>query len=371
MKRFCAFLLLLAMLIPFAIPAHAAVKTIYCDDASGNELTVPSGWKADEVSSGLFQIKFVPTSGSALMEYGSVDLWGSLNTAAQKKTPRSELNNDYFSKADIADIVGCKKSQIKMVTVDDTEYFQAKFQKTGSTKGIRYNIDTTVWTRIDQGWIYLYYFAGSNSSLYKSFKKIIGSATYGGKSIDDDTDTMDQDEIYNSAVAAYFNTEYSKAQKLFSSLSSYKDSSKYLRLIRIRSAGSNIGVGSAIYQKDCGLTQKAKDDIDAAAKDFYFADTADVLLCNPDVACYYLVGKWNGGSKCYIHFKMNNCGGTYNIGSKLSTNYQSTFSIFDGELRVDVQNTNKLTLYLTLTSPNTMEVYTYEKGCKTYTLKRS
>lgn len=371
MKRFSAFLLLSVMLISFTMPVHAAVRTVYCDDASGNELSVPSGWKVEEVSTGLFQIKFVPASGSALMEYGSVDLWGSLNASARKNTPRSELDNGYFSKADIADIIGCTKSQVKTVTVDDKEYFQANFQKSGSSMGIRYSIDTTVWTRIDQGWIYLYYFAGSNTALYKTFEGIIGSATYGSTAGDNDSDTMDKDGIYNSAVSAYFNAEYGEAEELFTSLSSYKDSSKYLRLIRIRSAGSNIGVGSAVYQKDCGLTQRDKDDIDAAAKDFYFADTADVLLCNPDVACYYLVGKWNGGSKCYIHFKMNNYGGTYNIGSKLSTNYQSTFSIFDGELRVDVQNTDKLTLYLTLTGPDTMEVYTYEKGCKSYTLKRS
>lgn len=176
---------------------------------------------------------------------------------------------------------------------------------------------------------------------------------------------------YRSAVDAYEDGYYSTAKKLFNEVDPYKDSSKYLRLIRIRNAGGNIGVGSAVYEKSLGLTKSEKKDIDEAAKDFDFADTSEVLLCNSDVACYYLVGKWNGGSKCYIHFKMNKAGGTYNIGSKLSTNYKSTFSIDDGELRVDVIDTDKLTLHLTLISPNKMEVYTYEKGGKTYTLKRS
>ena len=368
MKRISAFVLAALLIVSLVLPVGAAGGLTYNDRDSGNKLTIPSGWKTQSVSSGMFEVKFVPSSGSALMEYGSIDLWDSLSASAQKSTPRSDFNNDQFSKSDIAEIIGCKTSQVKLVTLDGIEYFRAQFQQSGSTKGIKYSIDATVWTRVQDGWLYLYYFAGSNKTLFGKFEDIIESATYDSSS--SNSGSQSKDELYQEALSAYYSGDYYEARDLFNSLSSYKDSSKYLRLIRIRFAGSNIGVGSAVYKKECGLTQSEKNDIDAAARDFSFADTADVLLCNPDVACYYLVGKWNGGSKCYIHFKMNNYGGTYNIGSKLSTNYQSTFSIFNGELRVDVLGSNKLTLYLTLTGPDTMEVYTYEKNCKTYTLKR-
>lgn len=369
MKRISAFMLSAALLLALVLPVSAA-STSYSDKTSGNKLTIPSGWKTNTVSNSVFHVKFVPSSGSALMQYGSIDLWKSLSASAQKKTPRSDIDNTQFSKADIADIIGCKASQIKLVTIGQREYFRSDFKSSSTSKGMKFSIDTTVWTYVEQGWMYLYYFAGNNSSLYNKFEDIIASATYGSTSSDDTKVYQDKQKTYNEAIGAYYSGNYSKAKELFNSISSYEDSSKYLRLIRIRSAGGNIGVGSAVYQKDCGLTQRDKDDIDAAALDFSFADTAEVLLCNPDVACYYLVGDWNGGSKCYIHFKMNNYGGTYNIGSKLSTNYQSTFSIFDGELRVDVLGSNKLTLYLWLSSPNTLEVCTYEKGNKNYTLTR-
>ena len=177
-------------------------------------------------------------------------------------------------------------------------------------------------------------------------------------------------ETYAEAVRLYEKRDYNPARDLFESLSGYQDSEKYLRLIRIRFSGGNIGVGSKVYKAEYGLTETQKRDIDAAAADFYFADTAEVLVCNSDVAAYYLIGEWNGGSKCYIHFIANNYGCRYNIGSKLSTNYQDTFGIYEGIVYVDVVEDWAQTLKLTLVSPDCMEVYTYEKGGKTYTLTR-
>lgn len=189
---------------------------------------------------------------------------------------------------------------------------------------------------------------------------------------DPTTATQNDEDVYERAVKEYNNKNYSDARTLFETIPDYKDSEKYLRLLRIRNAGGNIGVGYDAYDPALGLTESDKKDIDEAARDFYFADTAEVLLCNSDVACYYLVGDWNGGPYCYIHFRMNDYGGTYKgIGSKLSTNYgHMSFSINDGVLHVDVVDTNALTLKMTLTGPDTMEVLTYEKGNKTYTLQR-
>lgn len=373
MKRVNALILAFFLMLSLVLPVCAKSSTItYTDKDSKNVLSVPSDWKLEERDDSLVKVKFVPSSGtSALMQYGSTDLWSTLSKSAQKNLPRSEFDNSQFSKADIADLVGAKSSNVKMVTIGGREYFQADVEKTSTSGGMKLTVSVRYWAYVDNGWFYLYQFVGGEShSLYGKFKSMIASASYGGSS--DDSDSADsRSETYAKAVKAYNGGNYSDAQKKFSSLDGYKDSSKYLRLIRIRNAGGNIGVGSEVYEKSLGLTDSEKKDIDNAAKDFDFADTAEVLLCNSDVACYYLVGKWNGGSKCYIHFQANKYGGTYNIGSKLSTNYKSTFSIDNGELRVDVLKTNKRTLQLKLLSPNSMEVYTYEKGGKTYTLKRS
>jgi len=359
------------MVLSLALPANAALASFYTDPDNGNKLLIPAGWKTEEKDDPLVKIKFVPSSGSSpVMQYGSIDLWNTLSASAQKKIPRAEFNNDQFSKSDIADLVGAKTKQVEMVVLGSREYFRAEVTKETTIGQYKFSMTATYWLIAEDGWLYLYQFGGDrNHTLYKRFETMVSRATYGGADFDSILSGNDS-EIYNSAVEAYESGDYAKANQLFVSVDPYHDSGKYLRLIRIRNAGSNIGVGSEVYVKECGLTDSDKKDIDVAAKDFYFADTAEVLLCNSDVASYYLVGKWNGGSKCYIHFKMNNYGGTYNIGSKLSTNYKSTFSINDGELHVDVNKTNKLTLHLTLTAPDCMEVLTYEKNCKTYTLKR-
>lgn len=370
MKRICAFLLTVILLLSLALPVCAKSSTTYTDSASGNQLSIPADWDIDTAVQTPLKAKFVPRSGpSALMVYGSVDLWSSLTDEAKKKTPRSDCDNSQISKADVADLVGADPKNVKYTTLSGREYFYAETEKTTKSGTFSLSMTVSYWVCLDNGWLYLYQFAGGpDHSLFKDFTALISSATYGkgAAAPNDGTDAS----IYADAVKAYNLGDYSTACAHFSTVEGYGDSAKYLRLLRIRSAGSNPGMGGAVYSHDCGLTASDKSDIDAAARDFYFADTAQVLLCNSDVACYYLLGKWSGGSKCYIEFYENKKAGTsYYIGSKLSTNYQSTYSINDGDLRVDILGTDKLTLSLTLTAPDCMEVYTHEKG-HCYTLKR-
>lgn len=360
------------LILSLALPVCAqSSTTTYTDKDSGNTLSVPSDWKLEYKDDALVKVKFVPTSGtSALMQYGSIDLWSTLSKSAQNDLPRSEFHNDQLSKSDIADLVGTKSGNVEMVTIGGREYFQADSEKTTISGGYKFTLPVTYWVCVENGWFYIYQFAGGeNHELYSKFKDMIASSTYSDIP-NDDLSSGSRSETYASAVKAYNSRKYYNAQNLFSSVDGYKDSSKYLRLIRIRTANSNLGMGGKVYNSAYGLTSSQKSDIDAAARDFDFADTSEVLLCSPDVACYYLLGKWSGGSKCYIEFYENkNAGYSYYIGSKLSTNYSDTYSIYDGELRVDILGANKLTLSMTLTAPNCMEVYTHEKG-NCYTLTR-
>lgn len=373
MKRVLSTMLIILLVFFLALPATAEENTdtststytyTYTDEANGNQLSVPSQWDLEPVENSLVKAKFVPSSGaSALMQYGSADLWDSLSSAQKQIVRRSDVNNSLYSKSSIAELLGCSSSDINMVTVNGMEYFQAVTEKT-YTDSLKFTITVTYWAHIENGWFYLYQFSGDEShNLYYTFKNMVGSATYGNPADADDL-------VYKSAVKAYEKGNYLEAESMFNRISSYQDSSKYLRLIRIRNAGSNPGMGGSVYNHANGLTASQKKDIDAAANDFYFADTAKVLLCNSDVACYYLQGRWEGGPKCYIEFYANEAAGTsYYIGSKLSTNYQGTYSIEDGELWVDILYSNALTLSLTLTAPDSMEVYTYEKSAR-YTLNR-
>lgn len=374
MKKLSALVLSFILTLSLALPVCAKSSSVtYTDKESGNKLSVPSDWDLEYKDDVLVKVKFVPSSGtSALMQYGSTDLWSTLSTSAQNDLPRSKFDNSQFAKSDIADLIGTKTSDIKTVTIGGKEYFRGEVEKKTTVKGLSITMTVTYWVYVNNGWFYIYQFSGDEShALYSKFTTLISSATYGGNA-DNSSSSADgsRSEVYASAVKAYNSGNYYEAQKLFSSADSYKDSSKYLRLIRIRNFGSNPGMGGKVYNSTCGLTSSQKSDIDAAARDFNFADTPEVLLCNSDVACYYLLGRWSGGSKCYIEFYENKKAGcSYYIGSKLSTNYADTYSINDGDLRVDIVKTNKLTLTLTLTGPDTMEVYTHEKN-HCYTLKR-
>ena len=370
MKKIVSFILAAVLALSFAVPVCAKDTVTYTDSDSGNTLSIPSGWSVSTNVKAPLKAKFSVSSGSsAMMNYGSIDIWKSLSDAAKKKLPRANCDNSAFSKAEIADLIGTEAKNLKTKTIGGREYFYGETEKTVKSGNLSLSMTVSTWVYVNNGWLYLYQFGGgSGHSLYKDFTSLISSATYGtsGSATGGSSDSS----VYADAVSAYNRGNYSTARKLFSSIEGYQDSSKYLRLLRIRASGSNPGMGGAVYSSSCGLTASQQSDIDAAARDFYFADTAQVLLCNSDVACYYLLGKWTGGSKCYIEFYENKKAGySYYIGSKLSTNYQSTYSIQDGDLRVDILGSNKLTLSLTLTAPNCMEVYSHEKG-HCYTLNR-
>lgn len=376
-RIFSLMLALVLCLCTVPMPASAATTYTYTDKYTGLKLSVPSEWDMEYLEDEWFNVQFSSSANNiATMAYGNRDLWGQLTASEQKKVTRSNYDNDQFSKSEIAKIIGCTTSQVKLVSLGGKEYFQANYEDSYTYGGYQFSLDVTVWVRVYNGWLHTFYYGGKPSGdLFNAFKSMIRGASYSTKSViteeeNDPEPTASQSSTYSKAVSAYNSGRYSEAKTLFNSISSYKDSAKYLRLIRIRNAGSNTGMGGKVYKSTKGLTASDKKDIDAAADDFYFADTAEVLLCNSDVACYYLRGDWLGGSKCYIKFYASSAGTSYYIGSKLSTNYSDTYSINDGELRVNITGNNKLTLKLTLLSPDCMEVYTYEKGGKTYTLNR-
>ncbi len=399
MKKYIC--LLLCLLLPCALSVSAFASQllpgfsgspwtqkeaqIFEDTAAGTTLSVPADWEIRPVEGdAVAKSEFIcPQEPSAVIRYGSTDMWSTLSDNLQQKISREEFDNGLYTAEEIAKLIGTKETYVNTLELADMTYFRAEV---GKRRLFSFKVTDTYLIHVRNGWMYVYAFQGSDQhTLYPEFEQLVASAAYsqGTEETSSPPETLDitppaetakpapsKADIYKEAVEAYYRMDHWTAQELFESVSNYEDSQKYLRLIRIRQAGANVGVGSVVYNSAYGLTDQNKRDIDAAARDFYFADTSEVLLCNSDVACYYLVGDWNGGSKCYIHFKMNNYGGTYNIGSKLSTNYQSTFSIENGILRVDVINTNKKTLELTLLSPDCMQVITYEKNNNCYTLNR-
>lgn len=358
MKKLITAILVSMCLFSLTICANAASGFVYEDVDSGNCLSLPEGWDLEYEEESLVKVTFLPEDGdSALMQYGSTDYWSSLSADSRRKTPRASFDNSRFSAADVAELVGCTSQDVKRITLDGTEYYRAAFEKKVPSGKFSVTLDMTYWVRYQNGWIFVYQYVGSAANpLYRQFKDMIATASYSTPA--EETPIVTQENTYENAVAAYESGDFESAQELLEGTPDYQDADKYLRLIRIRNAGS----------EDGALTAEDIEDIASAAQDFSFADTAQVLLCNSAVASHYLTGYWGGGAGCYINFKATDSGTVYSIGSKLSKTKPGSFMIENGVL--SLQDSKTPILEMKLTSPDAMEVTTYEVDNKSYTLER-
>lgn len=390
MRKVSALVLTLILVFSLSVPAFAASDAfLYTNDDTGCSFSVPGDWKLEYEGD---SILFVPRSGKSVnMRYLWLDAWEELSNSDKKEISRSDYNNDQLSKADAADFVEAKTSDVKIVNLAGTEYFQ--ITKTEKKGFFIFKKTTTVISLIhaENGWVHLFQFEkDSNHALYPAFEEMVASTVYAQSAVPEEateetvpqttaetlppTEPVKTDaDIYREAQDAYDEGYYATARKKFESVSSYLDSQKYLRLIRIRSYGENTGIG-CVYNFNKALTDSEKEEIDAAAEDFYFADTAQVLLCNTDVACYYLFGNWTTASNSspYAYFKLHkdSSGGYYYTRStNLSNAVSDCVSIIDGDVRISITSSNTLVFHIDLTAPDCMEIYSYEH-CKRFTLYR-
>lgn len=378
MKKLTALILAAVVLLSLPVSAAAAEDFLYTDEITGAGITVPGGWKLEYEDDGVL---FVPRGTSVTMRYQYADLWSQLSESEQQKTPREEFDSDQTAKADIADLLEVRSKEVKIVNLAGTEYFQAT---TVVKKGFFiFKTKTTVISlvHVANGYAHIFRFEEDEAhDLYPAFEDMVAATVYGAAEADspaptetEPAETVKTDaDIYWEAVDAYDGGYYAIAKILFNSVSTYEDSQKYLRLIRIRDYGSNTGIG-CVYDYRKALTDEQKAEIDEAAADFYFADTAGVLLCNTDVACYYLgahnglSGNWVTGSGApkYAYFKLHkdSSGGYYYTRStNLSKAVSDCVSIIDGDVRISITSSNTLVFRLELTGPDSMLIWSHETG---------
>jgi len=383
MRKTVTLLLLLAILLSMSLNASADTFG-YSDPDSGMSLQVPKGWK---IAAEDDHIRFEADNSKVTMTYRCEDVWDGLSRADKAEISRKEYNNDLLSKADVADLVDARSKDVSAVDLNGVEYFSVT---TSVTKGFLFFKSTAYTTSLihfQNGWMHLFQFReNTDHKDYPRFEELVCSASYAEEAdivpettqptIPETTAPVitDQD-IYWDAQEAYERGDLLEAQQLFECVPAYEDAQDYLRLIRIRDYGSNSGIGT-VYAENKGLAQFMKDDIDKAAQRFYFADTAEVLLCNTDVACYYLYGSWitGAGAPAYAYFKLHKdySGGGYYYtrSSNLSNAVSSTVSIIDGDVRISITSSNTLVFHIDLTAPDCMDIYSYET-CKDFTLYRN
>lgn len=388
MKKIVTLLLAFSLLLSLSCTAFADTFA-YADPESGISLQIPKGWK---ISAGEESIQFEPNDSKVSMTYRYEDLWEGLSRAEKAEFTRQEYNNDIMSKADVADLVDARTKDVTVTDLNGTEYFCVT---TATTKGFflfkstRY---TTSLMHFCNGFMHLFQFEESKDHKdYHKFEELVAGSVYSdtmNESPDEVPETaatelpppettqhiLTDADIYADAVSAYESGRLTEAQSLFECVPAYEDAQDYLRLIRIRDYGSNTGIG-CVYYFNKALMDFQKKDIDKAAERFYFADTAQVLLCNTDVACYYLFGNWITpvGSPAYAYFKLHKdpSGGYYYTRStNLSKAVSDCVSIIDGDVRISITSSNTLVFHIELTAPDCMEIYSYET-CKSFTLQRN
>lgn len=379
MRTITALLLSVALLFSLAVPSSAAEEFLYVDDTTSTKITVNSDWKLEYEDA---FIRFIPRNRKSVsMSYRNVDLWSKLSTSDQEKISRFQYNNDQVAKADIADLLDVRSNEVKLINLAGNEYF---YVTAVTKKGFfLFKTKSTLisMVHVANGYAHIFQFGDdSGNALYPQFEDMVSAVVYytdvSTPAIPEETQpaqTVKRDnDIYFEAQDAYEKGYYGTAEVLFNSVSNYEDSQKYLRLIRIRGYGSNSGIG-CVYDYRKALTDDQKVEIDEAASDFYFADTADVLLCNTDVACYYLgahnglSGNWitDSGAPSYAYFKLHkdSSGGYYYTRStNLSKAVSDCVSIIDGDVRISITSSNTLVFTLKLTSPNSMLICSHETG---------
>lgn len=384
MRKIISLLLLPVLLLSLSLSA-AANTFGYSDPDSGISLQIPKGWK---IAAEEDHIRFEADTSKVLMTYRYEDVWDGLSRSDKEELPRQEYNNDYLSRADVADLVDARSKDVSIVDLEGTEYFSVTTSTTRGFLFFKFTSSTTSLIHFRNGLMHLFQFKGNaDHKDYPYFEELVASATYADIQADESAAVTapttpattapiitDQD-IYQDAQQAYERGNLLEAKQLFESVPFYEDAQDYLRLIRIRDYGCNIGIGT-VYDESLGLDQYMKDDIDKAAERFYFADTAEVLLCNTDVACYYLYGDWitGSGAPVYSYFKLHKDayggGYYYTRSTNLSNAVSSTVSINDGDVRISITSSNTLVFHIDLTAPDCMDIYSYET-CKSFTLYRN
>jgi hypothetical protein len=155
---------------------------LYTDKESGVSFTVPENWVESPMTEEreYLDAKFTSTLEEGLAILFMVeDAWANLTAAEKSLYPRADANNSLLSKADIADMLGCKEQAVSMATLSGKEYFCAEFIGTGAAYGLTMSAPMTCLLRCENGYLFMFQFSGHRSnSYYNDFIALVSSVNY-------------------------------------------------------------------------------------------------------------------------------------------------------------------------------------------------
>lgn len=174
----------------------------FADADSGVTFTVPENWKQEELTEDKKYIdaKFVSVKEpGCLIMFGSTDLWAKINEAEKKNYARSDMNNSFFTKANIAGMFGLKEDDVTVETYNGIQYYMCEYTASVSAG---FSVKTTQLIYIDNGWMYVYQFGGkSTHKLFADFETLMNSVEYELTVAEETVTPEEKDPIEELAVA--------------------------------------------------------------------------------------------------------------------------------------------------------------------------
>ncbi len=169
-----------------AEPGEDTNAFIYTDVDTGLTFTVPANWKQEEMSKerNFIDAKFVSTKedGNVII-YGSSDMWEGIPASERVGYSRADLNNSAFTKSDIAEMYNTTADKISLVEYNGIEYYFGEMTGSSEVYGLDLTMTMTQVVHIDNGWMYMFQFAGtSNREYFADFEKLMNSVQFSSAS---------------------------------------------------------------------------------------------------------------------------------------------------------------------------------------------
>ncbi len=201
LKFFLVFLLSILIVCPasahfnkasgFPLSANAAsspsvveehLPFLYTDESTGVTFTVPKNWNQKEFTKDkeFIDAKFVSTTNSTnTIVYGSEDAWAKMSDYERSKYKRSDINNSFLTKSDVAQMCATTTDKVSTVTYNDVQYFMCELVTNQEVYGVEISLSTTFLLHIENGWMFTFQFSGTaDSEHYVDFVSLLNSVEY-------------------------------------------------------------------------------------------------------------------------------------------------------------------------------------------------
>lgn len=150
----------------------------YRDKESGVEFTMPDNWKEKPLSKDreYIDVKFESTKEKGLLiMFGATNYWDKMLQTEKTLYQQSEIDDSIITKNDIAELYSISADSISDESYNSIHYYVYEMKQ--ETEGLTVTITQAV--HIQNGWLYLFQFSGTNkSSYYSDFIKVLESVKY-------------------------------------------------------------------------------------------------------------------------------------------------------------------------------------------------